>query len=49
VTRDGVKMARKYMFFSSGKARQDLGYHPRSVREGLSDAVDWFRRNGYCE
>jgi len=49
VTREGAKMARKYMFFSSGKARQDLGYQPRSAREGLSDAVDWFRQNGYCE
>jgi len=48
VTREGVKMARKYMFFSSRKARDDLGYHPRPVREGLSDAVDWFRQNGYC-
>lgn len=49
VTRDGVKMARKHMFFSSEKARQDLGYHPRPVTEGLSDAVEWFRRNGYCK
>jgi dihydroflavonol-4-reductase len=49
VTRDGVKMARKYMFFSSGKARQDLGYHPRPVKEGLSEAVAWFRDNGYCD
>ena len=49
VTRDGVKMARKYMFFSSGKARTDLGYHPRPVKEGLLDAVNWFRQNGYCK
>ena len=48
VTRDGVKMAKKYMFFSSEKAIQDLGYHPRPVKEGLSDAVNWFRQSGYC-
>jgi len=36
VTRDGVKMVRKHMLFSSRKARQDLGYHPRPVRDGLS-------------
>jgi len=48
VTRESVKMARKHMFFSSEKARRDLGYHPRPVTEGLSDAVEWFRRNGYC-
>ena len=49
VTLDSVKMAGKYMFFSSGKARQVLGYRPRPVREGLVDAVDWFRQNGYCK
>jgi len=49
VTRDGVKMARKYMYFSSEKAESDLGYHARPVKEGLSDAVDWFRRNGYIK
>ncbi len=49
VTLDGVKMARKYMFFSSGKAKQNLGYRPRPVREGLVDAVNWFRHNGYCK
>ena len=49
VTLDGVKMAGKYMFFSSGKAKQVLGYRPRPVREGLVDAVNWFRHNGYCK
>ncbi len=49
VTLNGVKMARKYMFFSSGKAKQVLGYRPRPVREGLVDAVNWFRHNGYCK
>jgi dihydroflavonol-4-reductase len=48
VTRDGVKMARKHMFFSSKKAREELGYRPRPVEEGLCDAVAWFRQNGYC-
>jgi dihydroflavonol-4-reductase len=49
VTREGVKMARKYMFFSSEKAVRELGYHTRPVTEGLADAVNWFRRNGYCQ
>ncbi len=49
VTREGVKMARKYMFFSSEKAVRELGYNARPVKEGLSDAVAWFRRNGYCD
>ena len=47
VTVDGVRMARKKMFFSSGKARQSLGYTPRPAHDGLGDAVDWFRANGY--
>jgi len=40
-------MARKRMFFSSGKAARELGYTPRPAREALQDAVNWFRQNGY--
>jgi dihydroflavonol-4-reductase len=47
VTRDGLRMARKTMFFSSEKAKRELGYAPRPVRQGLSDAVEWFRAEGY--
>jgi dihydroflavonol-4-reductase len=47
VTRDGARMARKPMWFSSEKARRELGYDPRPVREALQEAVDWFRRHGY--
>ena len=48
VTLDGLRMARKKMYFSSAKARAELGYAPRPVREGLADAVAWFRQAGYC-
>ncbi len=48
VTRDGLRMARKKMYFSSAKARAELGYTPRPVREGLADAIAWFRQAGYC-
>ena len=48
VTLDGVKMAKKYMFFSSKKAEQELGYNPRPAREALRDAVNWFQQHGYC-
>lgn len=41
-TVDGVKLARKKMFFSAEKARKLLGYEPRSAREALEDAVAWF-------
>jgi len=47
VTLDGVKMAKKKMFFSSQKARRELGYTSRPAREALHDAVTWFRQNGY--
>lgn len=45
VTLDEIRMARKYMFFSSGKARRRLGYEPRPARRAIEDAVDWFRKN----
>ncbi len=41
-TVDGIRMARKLMFFSSEKAIRDLNYHPRPADEALRDAVDWF-------
>jgi dihydroflavonol-4-reductase len=48
LTRDALKMASHRMFFSSAKAAQDLGYKSRPYREGLQDALDWFRAEGYC-
>ena len=29
------------------KARAELGYTARPYREGLSDAISWFRETGY--
>jgi dihydroflavonol-4-reductase len=45
---DGVRMARKKMWISSDKARNELGYTPGQAEVGLRKAVDWFRANGYC-
>ncbi len=47
LTVDGLKMSQYRMFFSSDKARRDLGYAPRPYQEGLRDALDWFREAGY--
>jgi len=47
VTVDGVKLARKRMFFSCEKAVRRLGYAPRPAVDALSDAIDWFREAGY--
>jgi len=44
---NGVRLARKKMFFSIEKAKRFLGFHPRPVEEGLREGVDWFRKNGY--
>ena len=48
VTVDGVRMARKRMYYSSAKARRVLGYESGAARDALGDAVAWFRDNGYC-
>ncbi|MDQ3194795.1 MAG: hopanoid-associated sugar epimerase [Burkholderiales bacterium] len=48
VTVDGVRLSKKTMFFSTDKARRELGYAPRPADEALIDAVTWFRENGYC-
>lgn len=46
-TVDGVRMARKKMFFTCEKAVRQLGYAPRPAGEALADAIRWFRKNGY--
>ncbi len=43
LTVDGLKMSKTLMFFSSDKAKQELGYAPRPAREALADAVAWVR------
>ncbi|HEX9156611.1 MAG TPA: hopanoid-associated sugar epimerase [Syntrophales bacterium] len=49
VTLVGVRLAKKRMFFSAGKAERVLGFHPRPIKEALVDAVDWFQKNGYIK
>jgi dihydroflavonol-4-reductase len=49
VTVDGVKLAGKWMFFSSAKAERELGYRPRPALDALRDAVEWFRRAGLLQ
>jgi dihydroflavonol-4-reductase len=46
VTLEGVRMSRKRMFFSSGKAVTELGYRWRPPPEAFADAVRWFRERG---
>lgn len=37
-----ARLNRYYWFFSSERARRELGYEPRSVRESLADAYAWY-------
>ncbi|MBB4286675.1 hopanoid-associated sugar epimerase [Roseospira goensis] len=46
-TVDGLRMARKRMFFTSAKAERALGYHARPAADAIADAVAWFDANGY--
>ncbi len=47
-TIDAVRMGRKKMFVSSGKAERDLGWRTLPVDGGLRRAVEWFQANGYA-
>jgi dihydroflavonol-4-reductase len=46
VTLEGVRMSRKRMFFSSGKAVAELGYRWRPPLDAFADALQWFRESG---
>ena len=46
ITLEGVRMARKRMFFSSAKAVRELGYQWRAPTRAFEDAVLWFREQG---
>ncbi|MBJ6800516.1 hopanoid-associated sugar epimerase [Geomonas propionica] len=45
----GVQMARKFMYFDSGKAQAELGLPQTPVEDALERAVKWFKDNGYVQ
>lgn len=47
VTVDGVKLARKRMFFSHARATRELGYESRGARDALADAIAWYFAHRY--
>lgn len=49
ITVDGLKMAKKKMFFSCDKAKANLGYAPRPAKDAIADAITWFQENGYLK
>jgi dihydroflavonol-4-reductase len=46
VTLDGLRLAKYRMYFSSAKAKRELGYCPKPADEAIRDAIDWFRQAG---
>jgi dihydroflavonol-4-reductase len=44
----GVRMAKYKMFFNPAKAIRELGLPQTPPRQALTDAVAWFRQNGYA-
>ena len=42
-TLDGLRMAKYHMYFSSDKAKRELGYETRPYLEALKDAIGWFQ------
>jgi dihydroflavonol-4-reductase len=47
LTADALRMSRYRMFFSSAKAKAQLGYAARPYGQGLEDALGWFGAHGY--
>ena len=42
VTREGLALSRRRMFFSSARAERELGYRYRPAEEAVRDALTWF-------
>ncbi len=47
LTVDALNMSKYHMFFSSKKARDELGFTARPYQNAIADAVAWFRQAGY--
>jgi dihydroflavonol-4-reductase len=47
LTRDALRMAGHHMFFTSARAKRELGYRSRPWRVALEDAIAWYRVSGY--
>jgi dihydroflavonol-4-reductase len=45
----GVRMARYKMWFNPAKAVRELGMPQTPPRQALTDAVEWFKANGYVQ
>ena len=41
LTINGLRMSEKKMYFSSEKAKKELGYRPRNIKNAIKDSVSW--------
>jgi dihydroflavonol-4-reductase len=48
IPRDGVRMGRLFMYASSEKAVNELGYRPSPIEPAIEQAVLWYRQHGYA-
>ncbi len=46
LTVDSLKMAAKYMHYSSARAERELGYRPRPAKDAFADAIAWYKAQG---
>jgi dihydroflavonol-4-reductase len=44
---EAVRLAGKFMYFSTAKAERELGYRAGPARDALAKAVRWFEEKGY--
>ncbi|KMZ12967.1 Dihydroflavonol-4-reductase [Candidatus Burkholderia humilis] len=49
ITVDALRMSKNKMYFTSAKAERELRYTAQPYRNGLRDALEWFRGNGYLK
>jgi dihydroflavonol-4-reductase len=47
LTVDALHMSKYHMFFTSKKAKDELGFTARPYARALEDAIGWFRQAGY--
>ena len=46
VSTDAVYLSNVFQALDNGKARRELGWNPRPLRETVRDTVEWFAQNG---
>ena len=42
-----IGMSRQFHYYTSARAKSELGYRFRDIEQTVSDAWTWFQQNGY--